>query len=134
MYGYDPCPMRPTFRKHERLCGRLRITELATTGKAVNESPFRLVGKFMELPTASPAQVVIAVPRRHMKHAVDRNRMKRLMREAYRLNKARYLEQLTAEGRQCAWMFIFQGKAPIGLAETQLKITRCLDRWMEKHG
>ena len=69
-----------------------------------------------------------------MKHAVDRNRMKRLMREAYRLNKARYLEHLATTGRQCAWLFIFQGKAPIGLAETQVKITRCLDRWMEKHG
>ncbi|MBX2972593.1 MAG: ribonuclease P protein component [Flavobacteriales bacterium] len=125
---------RPTFRKHERLTGRIRIQEVVTKGRHVHEAPIKLVGRIMELPTTAPAQVAFAIPKRYMKLAVHRNRTRRLLREAYRLNKATYYDRLRAAGRQCAWLFIFQGKEPLTLAEAQQKITRSLDRWMEKHG
>jgi RNase P protein component len=48
-----------------------------------------------------------------MKLAVDRNRMRRLLREAYRLNKHRYQDRLKQRGKQCAWLFIYQGKAAV---------------------
>ncbi len=125
---------RLTFRKHEHLCGHKRIQEVVTTGRAVHDAPFKLVGKRMELPTTAPAQVAFAIPKRYLRLAVERNRMRRLMREAYRLNKERYYEVLRASGTQCAWLFIYQGKATMTLAETQVKITRSLDRWMKEHG
>jgi ribonuclease P protein component len=125
---------RPTFRKHERLCGRLHIQEVIAQGRAVHEKPFKLVGRIMTLPTVAPAQVAFAVPKRNLKLAVDRNRVKRLMREAYRLNKHTYLERLQAGGKQCAWLFVYQARTPITLAEAQQKITRALDRWMKEHG
>ncbi len=125
---------RATFRKHERLTGRLRIEEVVKTGRSVFEPPFKLVGKLMELPTTAPVQVAFAIPKRYMKMAVQRNRMRRLLREAYRLNKHIYHERLTLAGKQCAWLFIYQGKAPLTLAEAQLKITRSMDRWLKQHG
>ena len=86
------------------------------------------------LPTTAPAQVAFAIPKRYMKLAVQRNRMRRLLREAYRLNKHTYHDRLRTAGKQCAWLFVYQGKAPLTLAETQQRITRSLDRWMKQHG
>lgn len=125
---------RHTFSKNERLCGRLRLKEVATTGRAVNEPPLRLVGKRMQLPTDAPAQVAFAVPSRNLASAVDRNRMKRLMREAYRAHKGPVHERLRLQGVQCAWIFVFQGREPITYAQTVLRLTRALDRWMSEHG
>ncbi|MBL7953104.1 MAG: ribonuclease P protein component [Flavobacteriales bacterium] len=124
---------RATFNKHEHLTGRLSIQEVVSTGRSVHETPLKLVGKIIDLPTEAPAQVAFAIPKRYMKLAVHRNRMRRLLREAYRLNKHAYHQRLNEAGKQCAWLFIYQAKEPLTLAETQLKITRSLDRWMEKH-
>ena len=125
---------RLTFRKHERLTGRLRIHAVVSTGRSVHEAPIKLVGKVMELPTSAPAQVAFAIPKRYMKLAVHRNRMRRILREAYRLNKHTFHEQLRARGEQCAWLFVYQDSQPLSLAETQIRITRSLQRWMERHG
>lgn len=124
---------RPTFSKHEHLTGRLRIQQVITEGRSLHEAPLKLVGRIMDLPTPASAQVAFAIPKRYMKLAVQRNRMRRLLREAYRLNKAAYHTRLREAGKQCAWLFIYQGKEPLTLAETHLKITRSLDRWMDKH-
>jgi ribonuclease P protein component len=126
----QPLP-RPTFRKHERLSGRDRVAMVATKGQSVRIHPFRLVGLLMPLEAGTPAQVAFAVPKRHVKLAVDRNRVRRHMREAYRLNKHRWFEQLG--GRQCAWLLIFQGSAPLPWSEASGKITRIFDRWTQEH-
>jgi len=78
---------RHTFRKQEVLRGTTRIRALMAGGRSVNVAPFRLTAMYMELPTPYPAQVAFAVPRRVLRHAVDRNRVKRLMREALAPNK-----------------------------------------------
>ena len=124
---------RHTFRKRERLCSPTLIKEVVTSGKAVNEAPFRLVGKVTPIKSAAAAQIAFAVPKRNMKLAVDRNRMKRLMREAYRLGKASHLERIGASGVQCAWVLVFQGRAPVTFVETQEKISRALGRWVREH-
>ena len=64
----------------------------------MHESPIKLVGRIMDLPTTAPAQVAFAIPKRYMKLAVHRNRMRRLMREAYRLHKGTYHARLSEAG------------------------------------
>jgi ribonuclease P protein component len=129
-----PQPHRHTFRKHERLTGVSRIRALLTKGSTVREGPLKLVGLPMVLPTNAPAQVAFAVPKRYMRHAVQRNRMKRLMREAYRLNKEKWYAPLREQGTQCAWLFVYQSREELGLDGMAHRLTRALDRWMKEHG
>ena len=128
-----PAGTRATFRKHERLSGRDRLKLVATEGKVVKEFPFRLVGLLMPLDTPAQAQVAFAVPKRNVRLAVHRNRVKRHMREAFRLNKHRWYERLQQAGNQCAWLLIFQGTGPLPWEESSRKISRIFNRWTQEH-
>lgn len=57
----------------------------------------------------SPIQFTVSVSKRKFKRAVDRNRVKRQIREAYRLNKAPLFEKLEQSEKKYAWMVIFTG-------------------------
>lgn len=103
-------------------------------GKSVNEPPFRLIGLPMDMPPNVRAQIAFAVPKRNLHEAVDRNTTKRRMREAYRLQKPEVFAQLAERDLQCAWLFVYQGKAVPAWELTQRKITRCLQRWLSEHG
>ncbi|MBP6391087.1 MAG: ribonuclease P protein component [Flavobacteriales bacterium] len=129
-----PAPLRATFGKHERLCSRTVLQRLQREGRSVNEAPFRLLGMITHLDTASPAQVAFAVPKRHMPHAVDRNLMRRRMREAYRRNKQAYYERLRAKDMQCAWLFVFGSRVDLPFAEVERKMISALERWFKAHG
>ena len=74
-----------SFHKCERLCGTMRIQALYKEGKRVVAWPLRV--SYMPTPEAATTQVLIWAPKSLFKHAVDRNRMRRLMREAYRKQK-----------------------------------------------
>ena len=77
-----------TFKKEERLCSKKLIEELFHNGSSFLLYPFRIVWLKHALPVLSPVQVLINVPKRRFKKAVDRNLIKRRIREAYRLNKS----------------------------------------------
>lgn len=77
--------MRKTFTKSERLCGQMRIQNLYKEGRRFVVWPLRV--HYMPIATNSGSEVVIWAPKSLFKHAVDRNRMRRLMREAWRAEK-----------------------------------------------
>lgn len=120
--------MRNTFKKHERLCSKLLLEQLFKDGKSFAVFPFRVVYKIAELPSDSPAQVAFSVPKKKFKRAVDRNRIKRLMKEAYRLNKQIHYDHFRMSGKQCALLIMYLGKGDIEFAEAQQKIIRLLQR------
>lgn len=70
------------FPKHSRLCGQLRIQQLYKEGQRFVAWPLRVT----YLPDEE-TQVLVWAPKSLFKHAVDRNHLRRLMREAYRLNQ-----------------------------------------------
>ena len=76
--------MNVTFPKSEKLCSDIAIDTLYKTGKKFVAWPMRIT--YLPI-TDAPTQVLIWAPKSLFKHAVDRNHMRRLMREAYRLNK-----------------------------------------------
>ena len=106
-----------TFPKEEHLCRKKLIEELfGKQGSSFGVYPLRIVWIKAEAPTTAPPQVLISVSKRTFKRAVDRNRLKRLIREAYRLNKYRLLEQ--PGGHPIALLgIIFTGKekSPLGV-------------------
>lgn len=71
------------FPKHSKLCGQERIAQLYKEGKRFTAWPLRVT----YMPTENQTQVLIWAPKSLFKHAVQRNHLRRLMREAYRLNQ-----------------------------------------------
>lgn len=76
--------MEHTLHKQERLRGKLVVQRLFAEGKAFTCYPLRVVYKHN---ASCEQKVLFSVPKKRFKRAVDRNRIKRLMRESYRLNK-----------------------------------------------
>lgn len=75
-----------SFPKSEKLCGTLRIRAHYREGKHFTCWPVRVT--YLPLPDgASEHRILVWAPKSLFKHAVDRNHMRRLMREAYRLHK-----------------------------------------------
>lgn len=117
---------RFTFRKAERLCSKKRIEGLFASGRSLSAFPVRVVYQ----PLAPEAetdgfvpdvQVLVSVSKRHFKHAVDRNRLKRLIREAYRLNKHLLLTPLQGRRLSVAFIWMSGEKADFHTVEARMK-------------
>ena len=79
------------FSKEERLCNVRLIDKLYHSGSSFLLYPFRIVWLPEPLSTTMPIQVLISVPKKKFKRAVDRNLLKRRIREIYRLQKSEHL-------------------------------------------
>jgi ribonuclease P protein component len=97
-----------SFRKDERLCSKKIIDKLFVQGKSVFVFPVKMVYLETKLPSGYPVQAGFTVPKKSFKRAVQRNLIKRRMREAYRLNKSKFYDEIGE--KQVAVFFIFTGK------------------------
>ena len=114
-----------TFNKNERLISKVIIDDLFEKGKSFNSSYLKIIWK--ELPQEThTTQVLFSVPKRIYKRAVDRNKVKRLMREAYRKNKSDFYEKLN--GKTIGFIFIYLNKTIIDYKEMEDKIIVSLQR------
>jgi ribonuclease P protein component len=81
--------MKPqSFPKTQRLTSKKLIEQIFEQGKSFNISPFRVIVLQNPDQQTHSHQALFSVPARNFKRAVDRNILKRRMREAYRLNKS----------------------------------------------
>jgi ribonuclease P protein component len=101
--------MKLTLGRHKKLKSKKATDLLFSDGKSIRKGPVRVV-YFVELTTGGAHQIGVSVGKRFFKSAVDRNRIKRLMREAYRLHQ----ELLPiSEKTHLKAMFMYQsGKMP----------------------
>jgi ribonuclease P protein component len=115
------------FSKKERLCSRKQIQEVFESGASFFIHPFKII--FQEAPEDAPSavQVLISVPKRNIRKAVMRNKIKRRIREAYRKNKSQLLSQLR-EGTKISIIFIFTAKEELPYQEIETKIIQALQR------
>ena len=100
------------FGKAEKLKSRKVVEELFARGKSLNVFPIRISYKFLPLPADEKTvlQVGVSVSKRNFKRAVDRNRIKRLLRETYRLQKQKLIEVLKEQGKIGYVFFIYTDK------------------------
>lgn len=115
-----------TFTKTERLSSKLLIDKLVEKGKSFNNSPFKFVWIELE-ESATPVQFLISVPKRNFKKAVDRNKLKRRSREAYRKNKTNLLIKQLGDKKICL-MLVYIAKEKLEYIEIEQKIKEGLQR------
>lgn len=89
-------PESQSLKKEERIYLRSELNKLFASRGSFVCYPFRVV--YLEVPRQElPLKMMVSVPKRRLKHAVDRNRIKRLTREAYRLTKKELVEKIPSE-------------------------------------
>lgn len=124
--------MRQTFRKAERLSGKKVIDQLFAKGSTETGSvfgyPFRVLYLLGEMPVEPPLPaILISVSKRYFKKAVDRNLIKRRIREAYRRNKGLLFEG-TAARPLARIALIYVAKEKISFEELEKKLKFVLNQ------
>lgn len=125
---------RNTFQKHERLCSVIAIDRLFNGGsRSYSSFPIRIVYRLDENPAQkADIQVMITVSKRHFHHAVQRNRVKRQIREAYRKHKQLLWQALEGQPQALTLAFIWQDNNLWSSAAVEKKIVNLLNRLVEK--
>jgi ribonuclease P protein component len=122
-----------TFKKEERLCNKKLIDGLFHGGSSFLCYPFKVSWLFNTGHQQVCAQVLFSVPKRRFKHAVDRNLIKRRMREIYRLNKQQLLyDALAAADKGIVLSLAFIGKEIVAYELMEKKMLKLLKQLSEE--
>ena len=123
--------MDQRFPKEEKLKSRKLIEKLFSEGKSISRFPLRLVYVKTEFPGTAGVQAAVSVSKRKFKKAVDRNRIKRLLREAYRLNKHQVKERIGTEASY-AFMILYLGREMPEYRKTDRKMRELLHLFLKE--
>lgn len=122
-----------TFTKEERLRSRLLIGRIFADGASFFLYPFAI--HYLELPLDSlpfPSQMTISVAKKRFKRAVDRNLLKRRLREIYRLNKANFYSELTNGNKQVVFLVSYSAKEIMTTEQLAQKLVPALNRLVKE--
>lgn len=124
---------RFTLSKEERICSKKLINELFTgNGRSMTAFPLRVVFMKRTIVDDQPrAAMLVSVPKRYFKHAVDRNRVKRQVREAFRRNKSIITQNLTDDHEAIAMAFVWLTNEKFPSSEVENRMVRLLTRISE---
>ncbi|WBU90645.1 ribonuclease P protein component [Cellulophaga omnivescoria] len=123
-------PNTPNFKfpTKEKLKSKKLIGELFENGKSVSSYPVKLIYLPCTLEN-TPLKVGVTVPKRNFKSAVDRNRIKRLLREGYRLNKHVIFNNID---KDFALLFLYLGKKKPNHTEIEKSVAEVLAKFYKK--
>ena len=118
-----------SFPKKEKLTNKKLFEALFTEGKALKEFPIKLIYLPTHFDDGTQVKVAVVAPKKRFKTAVDRNRIKRLLREAYRLNKPLIFNNI--EGN-FAFIFLYLGKRQPSFSELDMAMKQLLEAFLKK--
>lgn len=111
-----------TFNKSERLCNKKIIEHLYKQGNSFIEYPFKVIWLNVLLPSSNTVQLLINVSTRKYKKAVDRNYIKRLIRESYRRNKNDFCSNISKNNIPLTFALTYISKSILSYQEIENKI------------
>lgn len=123
-----------TLSMNERLYLRNSVSELFAKGKSFMVFPYRVTYRILPGDDPRPARVAIMTiaPKKRFKHAVDRNHVKRLTREAYRIQKHPLIAHLEQKGLKLDVAFIFSDAKQISFEESRRRIGKAIQMLIQK--
>jgi ribonuclease P protein component len=120
--------MDQSFKKEERLHSKKIIDLLFEKGASFSIGSIRTIWLKSEPKQGCPVKVLIAVPKKNISGAIQRNKLKRRIREAYRKNKSSLLELLNHRGNSISLAFVYTQNEVIAYQEIEDKIILSLQR------
>ena len=128
-----------TYQKTDKLKSRKQTQHLFSTGQAINVFPIRLIYTIEPIPSTadnlsltSVLQAGVGAPSRTFRKAVQRNRVKRLLREAYRLEKPNFISQASLENKRVNLFFLYTDALVLTQVEIQGKVKEALSLLVTK--
>ncbi len=126
--------MNFTFASTERLKSRKLIGRMFKDGHSFGAYPVRLLWLRQEAAHSdAPVQVCVVVPKRSFKSAVARNRIRRKVREAWRLNKHWLYQRLEGRGGQYAFLLLYVAKEDLPYQEIEAALRQMNRRFLQKN-
>ena len=120
------------FPKKQKLCGEKVIERLFANGKSISEKPFRAIWNFEKNNDQVFVKSLIVVSKKRLKLAVDRNVVKRRIKEAYRLQKKQLECFLESTNQQLNLAIIYQQEEILDYKTLEEKINLLLSRLIKE--
>ena len=120
------------FPKKQKLCGEKVIERLFANGKSISEKPFRAIWNFEKNNDQVFVKSLIVVSKKRLKLAVERNVVKRRIKEAYRLQKKQLECFLESTNQQLNLAIIYQEEEILDYKTLEEKINLLLSRLIKE--
>ena len=114
--------------KRYKLCSKVLIEDLFKTGTTIKSYPLIAIYNEVEFTDNSTFKIVFSAPKRTFRKAYQRNRIKRICKEAVRLNKAIIETYLTENNKQLALFLVYSSKDELNHVQLEKKVVKLFNQ------